>query len=118
MGLTLDFTWLLCPCTTDHVVSILLYFVHTVNKFVLQMIGKLYMERIFSFTLLHILTGCCSAMCTTESLALHMHDEKDNASSTEPSNLADFKFYNCPGALWIYKAMNCPVCSLTIGSTV
>ena len=63
MGLTLDFTWLLCPCTTDHVVSILLYFVHTVNKFVLQMIGKLYMGRIFGFTLLHILTGCCSAMC-------------------------------------------------------
>ena len=63
MGLTLDFTWLLCPCTTDHVVSILLYFVHTVNKFVLQMIGKLYMKRIFGFTLLHILTVCCSAMC-------------------------------------------------------
>ena len=63
MGLTLDFTWLLCPCIVDHVVSILLYFVHTVNKFVLQMIGKLYMARIFGFTLLHILTGCCSAMC-------------------------------------------------------
>ena len=26
MGLTLDSTWLLCPCTTDHVVSIFLYF--------------------------------------------------------------------------------------------
>ena len=33
MGLTLDFTWLLCPYTTDHVVSILLYFVPTVHKF-------------------------------------------------------------------------------------
>ena len=30
----------------------------------IQLIGKLYMGRIFSFTLLHILTGSCSAMCT------------------------------------------------------
>ena len=77
------------------------------------------MGRIFGFTLLHILTGCCSAMCTTESLALHMHDEKDNASSTETSNLLLMicKIFLARAivlartiVLVSPNVMNCPVC--------
>ena len=44
------------PCCVNFSV-----FLHSGHKFYFQLIGKLYMGRIFGFTLLHILT----AMCTT-----------------------------------------------------